>query len=87
MTTRKIPVVIRFKDVPEVPFRLNFTAKASIISSYGGDIIANHEFINSVTAYVPENLINELRKYPDIKYIELEQEAHILGHNEKRISN
>lgn len=71
----RIRVIIGFKDVPERP---SFVNKAILISNYGGEVITNHEYINAVTAYIPENFIEEIRRQYGVKYIEIDEEVRIM---------
>lgn len=52
---------------------------ADNLSAQNAEIKHMIRSINVITARVPENKIGEIRKDPDIEYIEMDQEAHVLG--------
>lgn len=74
----RIRVIIGFKDVPEIMIRPSFTSKTILISSYGGDVVINHEYVNAVTAYIPERFIGELEKQYEVKYVEIDESVQIM---------
>lgn len=68
----KVSVIIKYKD----------TVTRSLLESVttlDADIKRVHHSINAVSAIVPKNKIGKIKADPNVEYIEIDQEAHILG--------
>ena len=68
----KVSVIIKYKDV--------VTASAlESVTILDADIKHVHHSINAVSATVPKDKIGKIRNDPNVEYLEIDQEAHILG--------
>jgi subtilisin len=68
----KVSVIIKYKD----------TVTASTLDSVttlDADIKRVHHSINAVSAIVPKYKIGKIKTDPNVEYVEIDQEAHILG--------
>jgi subtilisin family serine protease len=65
----KVPVIIGFKDTPG-------PADKAMVRGQGGDIKHSYTIIDAIAAKLPEPAIENIRKSPRVKYVEMDGEVH-----------
>lgn len=68
----KISVIVKFKDIVTQE-NMNF------VSAQDAEIKNVYKSINAISANVPKDKIGKLKINPNVEYVEIDQEAHILG--------
>lgn len=70
--TKEIRIIVKYKD------RL-IKASAYYLIAQGAKIEHTYDTINAVSATIPIDKIGKIKADPNVAYVELDQEAHILG--------
>jgi len=70
-TKTKEPVIIGFKSTPG-------HADKDMVRGHGGDIKYSYTIINAMAAKLPEQAIENIRKNPRVRYVEMDGEVHTL---------
>ena len=68
----KVSVIIKYKDIVT-------KSVLESVTTLDAEIKRVHHSINAVTANVPKSKIGKIKLDPNVEYVELDQEAHILG--------
>ena len=68
----KISVIIKYKDVVT-------TSALDSVTMLDANVKHIHHSINAISADVPKDKIGKIKTDPNVEYVEIDQEAHILG--------
>lgn len=75
----KVSVIIKYKDTVTESALDNIT-------TLDADVKHVHHTINAISVTIPKDKIGKIRSYPNVEYVEIDQEAHILGFVEYYLS-
>ncbi len=76
--TQKTRVIVKYRS-RKMTKEQSFAITVDAIESMGGEVIRDYHSINAIAADIPTNKIGKLQLDPNVEYIEIDQEVHILG--------